>query len=52
MEIIRGYIFQTWAWFGHKVFGWHYIDVYAPNEVVVGITFSNDEKYIDKVGDI
>lgn len=44
------YLFQIWVWFGHKVFGWHHIDIYAPNKKeVTGITFSQSEDYINKI---
>jgi len=47
-----------WVWFGHKFFGWHYIDMYSPGSdkdpdaEVIGITFSSSEEYINRVADL
>ncbi len=42
-----------WLWFGAKILKWKYIDIYSPDkDNVVAITFSMDEEYIEKVGDI
>lgn len=48
-------LFMIWVWFGHKLFGWHYIDLYSPNQdkdpnaEVIGITFSSSEEYINRI---
>ena len=54
---IRELLFTVWVWIGHKCFGWHYIDIYAPkdgtaNPRVVGITFSSSEKYVNQVNSL
>jgi len=47
-----------WVWFGHKFFGWHYIDMYSPGSdkdpdaEVIGITFSSSQEYINRVADL
>lgn len=42
-----------WMWFGIKVLGWKIIDIYSPNkEDVEALTFSNNEEYIKKIGEI
>jgi len=42
-----------WMWFGVKVLGWRYVDIYSPDkENVEALTFSDNEKYIEKVGRI
>ncbi len=38
-----------WLWFGVKILGWKYIDIYSPDEDVIAMTFSMDEEYLDKV---
>lgn len=45
-----------WSWVGLHAFSklFRYIDIYAPGDgdTIVGITFSQSEEYIHKVGDI
>ena len=44
-------ILHFWIWLGKKL-GFNFVDMYAPDEDVIAITFSKDEEYIDKVGEI
>ena len=42
-------ILQFWIWLGKKL-GFTFIDIYSPNkDKVVAVTFSTDEKYINKI---
>ena len=47
-------LFLYWMLFGTKVLRYKYIDIYAPNkdDLIVGITFSTHEYYIDAVSKI
>jgi len=39
---------KVWLWMGSKLF--LYIDVYSPSKKeVIAITFSNSDKYLDKI---
>jgi hypothetical protein len=49
--MIRGLMFQVFIWLGSKL--WTYVDICSPDqEVVKGITFSNDEDYINKISEV
>lgn len=54
-EWFRYQLFTIWVWMGHKVFGWHYIDIYSPGSdknsdaEVIGITFSSNRKYVESI---
>ena len=46
-------MYYIWLWFGTKILGWPFIDIYsADKENVTAITFSRSEEYIDKVMEI
>ena len=50
MKTIYWLVFQVWLWFGVKILRWPYISIYCPDdENVTAVTFSYDEKYIDKI---
>lgn len=50
LEWCKYNLFMIWVQIGHKLFGWHYIDIYSPNKKeVTGITFSQNEEYIKKI---
>jgi hypothetical protein len=55
---LQMFFFGIWLWMGKTIMGWQYVDVYAPGNdkdpeaKVMGVTFANDEKYINKVADI
>ena len=42
--------YKILIWSGSKLYD--IVDVYAPNDIVEAITFSNNEEYIDKVSKI
>lgn len=44
--------FGLWVQFGHKFYGFHHVGIYAPNDEVVAVTFSQSEEYIDRVSEI
>ena len=53
IEWIRLWLFGLWVQFGRKMFGWHHIGIYAPNEdETVAITFSTSKDYVEKVSEI
>jgi len=43
-------LLRIFLWLGSKLF--KYVDIYAPDNNVIGITFSNNEDYINKVTNI
>lgn len=51
-------IFWLWMYFGMRFLGYKFVDLFVPIQDeegdgdVVGITFSTDEGYIDKVQEI
>ena len=50
MKILYWLLFKIWLLFGIYVLRWTYISIYSPDkENVTAMTFSQDEKYIDKV---
>ncbi len=46
---MRYYLMALWVNFGYWAFGFPMIDIYLPDDNVVGVTFSKDEKYIKHV---
>lgn len=49
---LRGKAFARWVQFGHRFFGFHQFNMYAPEDNVVAITFSQSEEYLERVEEI
>jgi hypothetical protein len=43
-------LLKIFLWLGSKLF--KYVDIYSPDNNVIGITFSNNEDYIEKISNI
>lgn len=55
LEWLHCKMFAYWMVFGMKILGYKHVDVYVPNEdsnIVVGITFSTHEYYINMVSEL
>lgn len=49
-RIVTNILFYIMGWAGSKLF--QYMDMYVPKKNVEGITFTNNEKYLNKVSEI
>lgn len=49
---LRVKAFALWVEFGHKLFGFHHVGMYAPDDNIVAITLSQSEEYVDRVSEI
>lgn len=49
IEFIYVNLFGVWCWIGVKLLGFSYLDIFAPEDGVVAITFSKCEEYIDEI---
>ena len=50
-KLYESFLWHIFIWIAGKLF--KYADVYSPNkDIVIGVSFSNDEKYIKRIMDI
>jgi hypothetical protein len=50
---MKYYLFALWCKIGCRYFGFKAFDIYSRDRKnIVGVTFSTDEKYLNKVGKI
>lgn len=49
VDVIRVWILGVWMWIGCQILGFQWVDIYAPKDEVVGVTFSFSEEYINKI---
>lgn len=51
--LLRLWLLEKWIKIGRRLFDWNYVNIYAPRKSnVEGVTFSKNEKYIERVGKI